>query len=175
MKIKMKCKPLFPNNEWTQLVLQAKTTPNYLTVRTLIGIQLLISGFALPIDCARALTNLLDSDGFCTTGSFLHTTLGKSLRGGAQIHIICYNFGKYFKNPSRTNNVNIFLGLSSFFTMIVLSRIRYKMVVEYETEWSLITNETILSIRHLVVWGCSMALGVLVNFGYGTTDTTGSL
>ena len=89
----MKCKPirttLFPNSECTQLVLQAKTTPNYLTVRTLIVIQLLISVLALPIDCARALTNLLDSDGFCTTGSFLHTTLGKSLRGGAQLHIIC--------------------------------------------------------------------------------------
>ena len=73
----------------TKLLIQAQRTPNNLTLRTLIVIELLRVIFALPIDSGRAHWEEFNKNIFCRTGCFIHTALGK-FRSNYELRKVSY-------------------------------------------------------------------------------------
>ena len=66
-------------------------------------------------------------------------------------------------------------GLSSFYSLVLLSIIRYKIVVEFETKWTLTTHESFLSKRHILVGGTAIMIAFPPTFEIGEYDNSGVL
>ena len=91
--------------------------------------------------------------------------------------IHCYH--KIFQFSSFNTNeifsIIIMTGLSSFYSLVLLSTIRYKTEVEFETKWTSITHESFFSKRHILVAGTAFIIAVPPTFGIGQYDDSGVL